>query len=471
MVAIQSCRTVLQDRQLFDSERKGILTDTIDTADVIVSERIRREAGDIEGLSRSIKEFGLIQPLVVAKTPTGEVQLVAGGRRLASLTKLGVKQLVHGTHFIYRGEEDAYTRKAVELEENLRRQDLNWYEVVLAKQQLLDLMIAKHGAAKLGPPTRAERADPSLMGFGVRKLAEMLGESASTTSNDLQVASIITKFPSLKTLPTKKDAMRRMNVATTIVGMQASASATSTASAAVSDAPPGTAQAAPTPEKPWKLYKGDFRVNCVNVTDASVDLVLTDLPYAIGLGDGSAAHSAGLSKFVDRDIDIDALCTDVAFESFRVLKNNRFAVFFFGANYFVKFYDALTQAGFSVDDYWFIWRRNRTAPPSPGRYAKVYDPALICQKGSPTLLRPNLGNFIDIPSVSGDARLHSAQKPDAVMAHFVLDMTAQGATVVDWFAGAGATGVASVKNKRKAILFELEESSCSIIIARMDSIK
>jgi site-specific DNA-methyltransferase (adenine-specific) len=325
-------------------------------------------------------------------------------------------------------------------------------------------MVAKHGEAKLGPPTRAERADPSLAGFGVRKLAEMLGESASTTSNDLQIAEAITKFPSLKALPSKQDAMRRLNVAVTVAGMQGLLQSSKDKIA------PGAIIAKPE-ELPWRLYHGDFRLHAHNIPDSSVDLVATDLPYFIGLGDSSAAHSAGLSGFVDRDVDIPTLCRDVAVESFRVLKDNRYAVLFFGANYYVTLYNALTSAGFTVDDYWFIWKRNRTAPPSPQRYAKTYDPALICSKGSPTLLRPNIGNFIDVPSVSGVDRLQAAQKPVAVMERFILDMCAKGATVVDWMAGSGATGVAAVKNGCKAIMFELEEPSCSIIEGRMKVLK
>ena len=445
--------------------------ETIELSDVIVETRIRKDLGNIDQLAKSIGRFGIIQPLVLSKDEgfEGRPRLVAGGRRLEALRRLGIKQLVHGQHFVWRGEENTYQRKAVELEENLRRTDLSWDEVVLAKKQLLEIQQSIHGTAKMGAPTRAERSGASEAGFGVRKLAEMLGESPSTTSNDLQVAEMITKFPVLRKLPTKQDAMRRLNVAITVHGMQTAAQPKP--ALGTSPADPGGPAVAPALVPQWRLYHGPFQDNIGQIADTSVDLIATDLPYACGLGDSTAAHGAGLGGFVDSGLDLGVLCELVAQESFRILKDDRYAVFFFGFAYYTELFKAMFNAGFVPDIYPLIWVRDRTAPPSPSRYAKQYDPALVCLKGAPTLLRPNLGNVITIPSVRGTDRLHAAQKPVELMERLILDMTGPGAIVVDIMAGSGTTGVASVKNKRFAIMFEQEKANCSIIEARMKALK
>lgn len=453
-----------------ESSQAPTALEVVHVTDVILNDRIRKNLGDITALCRSIKEFGIIQPIVLTREADGRARLIAGGRRFTALTKLGVSELTHGKHFVWRGEEDSYTRKAVELEENLRRTDLSWHEVASAKKQLLTLMEAKYGPALGGRPSRADIA-AGRTGFGVRKLADMLGESAATTSNDLQVAEMVEKFPALKSLPTKQDALRRLNVAATVVGMQVAAAAQQKLAPKSQGDSNATASSEPKAQRLWELHRGPFETNIHLVADSSVDLIATDLPYACGLGDSSAAHSAGLGGFVDSGLDIVAMCSLVARECFRILRDNRFAVLFFGAAYYVTLHNALSEAGLSVDPYWFIWSRNRTAPPSPARYAKCYDPALICSKGNPTLLRPNLGNVLEIASVSGADRLHAAQKPVEVMERFILDMTAEGSTVVDIMAGSGTTGVAAVRNKRRAVLFELEETNCKIIEGRMASLK
>lgn len=177
---------------------------------IINADRLRKEMGDIDGLAASIKEFGLIQPIVLA----ADWQLVAGGRRLRAVQKLGWTHLIHGRDYIWReeleGPELPIRLRAVELEENLRRKELTWQEQVEGKRRLLELMQSIHGMPKMGAPTRSERLSGTPSGFGVNKLASMLGESAGSTSQDLALAAAIKAVPILAKAATKVDANRQM---------------------------------------------------------------------------------------------------------------------------------------------------------------------------------------------------------------------------------------------------------------------
>jgi DNA modification methylase len=467
---------------------------SVAVSNIKINNRQRKDYGDVQSLAASIKKFGLIQPIVLVRSQdadpnTGddglEVRLVAGGRRLAACRYLGITELVHARDFIWREELHDGGRElqlqAVELEENLRRKELHWSEHIAAKQRLFELMQSIHGVAKGFGAGKSGAFD----GFSLRKLASMLGENPSVTSRDLELAGFVKSHPSLAALPTKADAVRKLGVAITVAAMQKIASKTSVvtpASGAVSstvgagalDAANITVTDASAPaltpitEERWVLYDGNFQGNIHRVCDRSVDLVLTDLPYNIGLGDSTAAHSAGLGGFDDSELDMSALCADVAVESWRTLRDNRFAVFFYGMNYHQELYDALTTVGFTVDVYPFIWLRDRSAPPDGfARYSKTYDPAFIASKGCPRFVRPNLANTIAIPSVRGAERLHAAQKPMALMQKFIEDMTTPDCVVLDMFAGAGTTGEAALRVKRKAILFELEPANCILIRARL----
>jgi DNA modification methylase len=456
-------------------------TNSVAVSNIKDENRQRKEYGDVTGLARSIKRFGVIQPIVLQRGDEYPV-LVAGGRRLAALRSLGVTLLHHGKEYVWRDEdlsnaEAGIRLQAVELEENLRREDLHWSEVVEAKARLLRLMQSIHGVSKGFGSGREWTKDS---GFGIRRLAEMLGENPSTTSRDVELAGFVAKHPMLASLPTRADAQRKLGVAVTVAAMQISAKrSTVTAGSGPTSAVVGAVgtDASPAPpvsqpvEERWTLYEGRFQDNINNVTDGSVDLICTDLPYVIGLGNSTAAHSAGLGQFNDSDIDIVQLCADVAVESYRVLNNNRFGVFFYGMAYHQTLYDALTTAGFTVDVYPFIWLRDRSAPPDGfARYSKTYDPALIVSKGVPRFIQPNLGNSLSIPSVRGADRLHAAQKPTAIMQKFIEDMTTPGCVVLDMFAGAGTTGEAALRCKRKAILFEMESPNCVLIRSRLGAL-
>ncbi|MBI9104757.1 MAG: ParB N-terminal domain-containing protein [Spirochaetales bacterium] len=54
-------------------------------ADVIVNKRIRRNLGDLTTLSQSLKQYGLIHPIMI----DDQNNLIAGERRLESAKKLG----------------------------------------------------------------------------------------------------------------------------------------------------------------------------------------------------------------------------------------------------------------------------------------------------------------------------------------------------------------------------------------------
>lgn len=202
-------------------------TQTIAVADVVVENRIRKELGDIAGLAQSIKENGLIEPIVLAvgintsvvDTPP-IVRLIAGERRFRAMQSLGIVTLEHGIHFVWRTElRDSADPKiqllaaSIELEENIRRKDLTWQEQVLGKQRLLDIMQKIHGVPSGGAPNVSQKLGLTPKGFSVLNLSAMLGESLSQTSEDLKLASLVTKIPILANEPSKEAAMRKLNLA------------------------------------------------------------------------------------------------------------------------------------------------------------------------------------------------------------------------------------------------------------------
>lgn len=56
--------------------------EVIDTGGIEVSDRLRKELGDVEKLAENIGRNGLIHPILVREEPPGEHVLIAGYRRL-----------------------------------------------------------------------------------------------------------------------------------------------------------------------------------------------------------------------------------------------------------------------------------------------------------------------------------------------------------------------------------------------------
>lgn len=102
--------------------------------------RIFEEQG-IEELAASIREFGLLQPIVVSKVekeiPTGtevSYELISGERRFLAVKRLGLERIPA----IIRAVDAERERLEIALIENIQREDLNSIELARAFSRLQD---------------------------------------------------------------------------------------------------------------------------------------------------------------------------------------------------------------------------------------------------------------------------------------------------------------------------------------------
>ncbi len=88
---------------------------------------------DLEELAESIKENGIIQPLIVVQLDNGQFELVAGERRLRAAKKAGLEQV---PVVVKRATERE--KMIMSIIENVQRSDLNCVEEALAYYQLMN---------------------------------------------------------------------------------------------------------------------------------------------------------------------------------------------------------------------------------------------------------------------------------------------------------------------------------------------
>lgn len=89
----------------------------------------------IEELSQSIRENGLVQPILLRRKNDGRFQLIAGERRWRATQRLGMQKVAA----IVRDVEDEKLLE-IALVENIQRQELNPIEEAAAYQRLMDLL-------------------------------------------------------------------------------------------------------------------------------------------------------------------------------------------------------------------------------------------------------------------------------------------------------------------------------------------
>lgn len=117
---------------------------------------------ELEGLAVSIRDLGLLQPIVVRPRDGGSYELVAGERRVRAARLAGLEQVPA----IVRHTEDGNLLKEA-LVENIHRVQLNPLEEAAAYRQLLDDF-----------------------GFTQEELATSLGRSRPSVTNTLRLLSL-----------------------------------------------------------------------------------------------------------------------------------------------------------------------------------------------------------------------------------------------------------------------------------------
>lgn len=104
----------------------------------------RKDLGDLTGLAASIREQGLVQPLIVEALAPGRYRLIAGERRWAACRQLGLETVPCLVRTVAE-----QSRLAVQLIENLHRQNLHPLEEAQAYQRLLsEFNLTQRGLAQ-----------------------------------------------------------------------------------------------------------------------------------------------------------------------------------------------------------------------------------------------------------------------------------------------------------------------------------
>jgi ParB family chromosome partitioning protein len=95
--------------------------------------RTRVDAAALAELTASIREHGVLEPILVRKRPSGGFEIIAGERRWRAAQQAGLKEV---PIFVHQLDDEAAFEAA--LVENLQREDLNPMETARAFQRLVD---------------------------------------------------------------------------------------------------------------------------------------------------------------------------------------------------------------------------------------------------------------------------------------------------------------------------------------------
>lgn len=212
-----------------------------------------------------------------------------------------------------------------------------------------------------------------------------------------------------------------------------------------------------------KIYNEDCLEGIQKIASASIDTIITDPPYFIGM-----IHNGKKGNY--NDLIIMKPFFDSLFSEFsRVIKENG-KVYIFCDWRTYAFYYPLLLKHISVRNM-LVW--DKISGPGSS-YAFTHELILFAEKDTPYMKGSNI---FRIPGFSAGAKktngemLHPTQKPVEVIEKLITDSTKEGDLVLDCFMGSGTTAVAAKKLNRNFIGFEIQEKYITISENRLKQVE
>lgn len=416
--------------------------ETIPVRSIKVTDRFRKDLGDLSELVASIQDKGVLQPLVVDP----EFTLMAGGRRLEAAKQAGllVVPVVIWQRNSASGIDPRLDALEIELCENAARKDFHWAERAALEQEIFN---------------RRRAIDPK---HQQKDHSEEMGQSDTTTSHRLQLASALEVFPELQNQPTERDAWKALKrMEEKIIRQQL-------VDGAASMSLKGTKIA----DSNYKV--GDALEGMKGLRSAAYHFAEVDPPYAVDLvtvktrktkennqNSGSYQEWSG-PQYLEQ---IKTLAT----ETYRVLADNSYVVWWHGADWYTETLAILKEAGFHVYNIPGIWYKGAVGEnANPDQMlTSSYEQFFVARKGNSKLAKVARSNVFHYAPVPGINKIHPTEKPLELLEEILETFTFPGMRIVVPFLGSGVTLRACYKTGRIGFGWDLSEEHKQAFLARV----
>jgi site-specific DNA-methyltransferase (adenine-specific) len=408
-------------------------------SDIVKNERIREDVkkGDDtwKRFKNSFKTHGQLQAIRVQDNGDGKYLLLAGERRLTAISEwYEEKVTLPGLEFgyievTYREPVPLRTRLLQEFAENNERADFDYVERAKFIRRFHETMQLEMG----------EDA------WTQELTAHALNLSPASISHYLRVEEAVRKDPTIAKAQTLDAAVKRMKVQERIDARRGELKNDS--NDAISRA-----------ENILRL--GDSREIIKTIADESVDCVNFDPPW----GDDASHKSAENHEAFDDSTDYsNSLMHSLFPEIYRILKPNRFCIFWFRAWAQKEMLDLALSFGFNVQFtrtpcIWYkpdkITDQNRVPEK---QLIEAYEMFFLLRKGDPLFHEKFAHNVFAFDRVSLGSIIHPTEKPPELCEALIKLCTIPGETVYDPTAGSAAFLDSALRNNRKAFGGELSE--------------
>ena len=383
--------------------------------------RQRRELRGIQELGFSLQAIGQLHPIIV----TRENELKAGERRWTAAKAIGWTHI----NVQFTDELDEAQLQLLELEKNVRREDLTWQEQCLAVDAYHRLRESVDPAWDMNKTAAAIGIDRSLIGK-YRAVAKEINDG-----NDR-----VKSAPALSTaigITTRSAARKQASVLETVARV-----------VDPSLPPPAEVKRAP-------LLLADFSEWAPAYSGPKFNFIHCDFPYGVNAQSHAQGAAAAYGGYDDAPDVYWKLLETLSSAMSNVVAESAHLMFWFSMDFYQETMERLSEMGWDVQRFPLIWHKsdNIGILPDPTRGPRrIYETCLIASRGDRPIVR-SVSNVFSGPT---SKRIHMSEKPINMLTKFMEMFVDESTNMLDPTCGSG-NAVKAAANRGANMVLGLEK--------------
>lgn len=467
-------------------------TTLVNYKDIIVEERFRVDYKDVDQLAESIRDNGLIQPPCVN---IDTMELVAGGRRHRAWGMLLNGEIdlpVEGGELDFT-QMPVYLREVegkahmmlLELEENLRREDMTWQENAVGIYEYNQ--IAKDQAYSKGD-TWTQVQTGQLLNLSQARVATVLKvvKSMKKEGTGSRLWQCDTMMEAIKLLMADKLDEYNKEKLNRVKATQKAAIPAELKEVNMDDIMSGlskgldfdtveTGFAEPVTVENEVITMGDIsnfyrHGNCLELLKqlTKVDHIVCDPPYGIDMKNLDTTASVDRITDTHQVEDNIQLLEEFLQVAYDVLPDHGFLCMWYDMDHHEKIQIWANSIGFKVCRWPLTWCKTSPCRNSAAQYnfTKSTEVCMIMRKSEHSILNEKQQNNYVLAGSTSSAT-HPFLKPIDVWNRLITAVSREGQVIVDPFAGEGSSLEAIYKLDRTPIGLEIDDSHIANGVMRL----
>lgn len=388
--------------------------------------RQRRNLPEIEELAESIKQRGLINPIVVQRK---DFKLVAGERRLAAHKLLGKTDI----RVTFSDELDPGELQALEFEENVKRVDLTWQDTARSAMGYHDLQMSRF------PEEWNIDKTAKALGFSERHIYKLIDAGRGLAAGN----KMIMEAPRLSTA---------VNITKRQEGRKAAAEVAQLMALSGPKVKPGETTPAllPSERGTGNILNLSFLDWSATYSGPKFNLIHCDFPYGVGMHKSDQGSGDTYGTYEDTPEIYWELTHCLLQNLDNFCEASAHLLFWFSMDYYHDTLELLSSQ-FKVNPFPLVWHKSCGSgiiPDANRGPRRTYETAFLASRGDRPIVKP-VANSAAFPIIKGR---HMSEKNADMLAHFLRMLVDDHSTVLDPTCGSGSALRAAHRLKASRLL-------------------